>query len=63
MDGSDSTCKLLFLLTIIFMVLKLTNTITWSWWFVFMPLLIPIGMGVLLSAVMIALLMIAVILK
>ena len=63
MDGSDSTCKLLFLLTIIFMVLKLTNTITWSWWFVFMPLLIPIGMGVLLSAVMIALLMIAVIFK
>ena len=63
MDGSDSTCKLLFLLTIIFMVLKLTNTITWSWWFVFMPLLIPIGTGVLLSAVMIALLMIAVIFK
>ena len=63
MDGSDSTCKLLFLLTIIFMVLKLTNTITWSWWFVFMPLLIPIGMGVLLSAVMIALLMIAIIFK
>ena len=63
MDGSDSTCKLLFLLTIIFMVLKLTNTITWSWWCVFLPLLIPIGIGVLLSAVMIALLMIVVIFK
>ena len=63
MDGSDSTCKFLFLLTIIFMVLKLTNAITWSWWFVFMPLLIPIGIGVLLSAVMMVLLMIVVIFK
>ena len=26
------------LLFLVFLVLKLTNTITWSWWFVTMPL-------------------------
>ena len=29
------------LLTIIFLVLKLCNVITWSWWWVFAPLWIP----------------------
>lgn len=29
------------LLTIIFMVLKLTSVINWSWWWVFAPLWIP----------------------
>lgn len=29
------------LLTIVFIVLKLTNYIDWSWWWVFSPLWIP----------------------
>ena len=29
------------LLTIVFIVLKLTNYIAWSWWWVFAPLWIP----------------------
>ena len=30
-------------LAIVFIVLKLTGTITWSWWWVLSPLWIPIG--------------------
>lgn len=29
-------------LTIVFVILKLTGVITWSWWFVFAPLLVPV---------------------
>ena len=32
------------LITIIFVVLKLTGVIDWSWWWVLSPLLIPIGL-------------------
>ena len=32
------------ILFLIFMVLKLTNNITWSWWWVTSPLWIPIGL-------------------
>ena len=31
------------LLTILFVGLKLTGYITWSWWWVLSPLLIPVG--------------------
>ena len=31
------------LLTIVFIVLKLTNYINWSWWWVISPLWIPIA--------------------
>lgn len=30
------------LLTIVFIVLKLTNTIDWSWWWVLAPVWIPV---------------------
>ena len=36
------------LLTIIFVVLKLTELIHWSWWLVLLPTLINVGIGVLL---------------
>lgn len=39
--------KLSTLLTIIFIVLKLCNLITWSWWWVISPILIKIGLWVL----------------
>lgn len=33
------------LLTIVFIVLKLTDNIDWSWWWVLSPLWIPIAIG------------------
>jgi hypothetical protein len=41
------------LLTITFIVLKLTKVISWSWWWVLSPSLIPVG--ILLSIVVAAL--------
>jgi hypothetical protein len=35
------------LLTIAFIVLKLTNVIDWSWWLVFAPVLISATLGLL----------------
>lgn len=32
------------LLTIVFITLKLTHFINWSWWWVLSPILIPIGL-------------------
>ena len=32
-----------FILFIVFLVLKLTNVVTWSWWLVTAPLWIPFG--------------------
>lgn len=32
-----------FILSAIFMVLKLCNVIAWSWWLVFLPLIIVVG--------------------
>lgn len=34
---------ILEILTIIFVVLKLVGVITWSWWLVFLPLIIAVG--------------------
>lgn len=34
---------ILELLTIIFVVLKLVGVFTWSWWLVFLPLIIAVG--------------------
>ena len=38
------------LLTIAFVVLKLCSVITWSWWLVFSPLLIGIGIWLVIVA-------------
>ena len=46
-------------LTLIFIVLKLTNVIAWSWWWVLSPILISGGIGV--AAVLIMLLVYAVV--
>jgi len=29
-------------ITIVFLILKLTNQISWSWWLVFSPIIIPV---------------------
>ena len=39
------------LLAIVFIVLKLTKVISWSWWWVLAPLWIPIVLAVTLSLV------------
>lgn len=39
------------LLTLILITLKLTGVITWSWWFVLLPLIIPSITGLLLLVV------------
>lgn len=38
--GCGSGCC--FLLFLVFLILKLCNVISWSWWWVFAPILIPI---------------------
>lgn len=35
-----------FILSAIFLVLKLCNVIAWSWWLVFLPLIIVVGLQV-----------------
>lgn len=47
-NGSGGGVGLGTLLFVVFLVLKLTNVITWSWWLVFLPLIIPIGILMLL---------------
>lgn len=42
---------LLEVLTIVFVVLKLVGVIAWSWWVVFSPLLVAVGIYVLWVAI------------
>ena len=46
--GSMSICSVLF---IVFLVLKLTKVITWSWWWVTAPIWMPVA-GVLALCVL-----------
>ena len=39
------------ILTIVFVVLKLTNNISWSWWWVVSPLWIPLGLIAILFVI------------
>jgi phosphoglycerol transferase MdoB-like AlkP superfamily enzyme len=39
------------LLTVAFIVLKLTKVIDWSWWWVLSPFLIPLVLGLVMIAV------------
>ena len=41
--GTPGLCSMLF---ITFLVLKLTNVINWSWWWITAPLWIPFGLGI-----------------
>jgi len=40
------------ILTIVFLVLKLCEVITWSWWWVFSPIWISWGITILVIAVL-----------
>ena len=33
-------------LTLIFVIAKLTNTVNWSWWIVFLPIMLEFGIAV-----------------
>jgi hypothetical protein len=39
-------------LFIVFLILKLTDTIDWSWWWVTSPLWIPLALGVVIMGIM-----------
>lgn len=39
---------ILSILTIIFVIAKITGFLNWSWWLVFTPLLVSIGLTVLI---------------
>lgn len=39
------------LLTIVFLVLKLVGVINWSWWLVFLPIIIDAGLVILIVTV------------
>jgi membrane protein YdbS with pleckstrin-like domain len=43
-NNQNSEYELSFILFIVFLVLKLTNNIDWSWWWVTSPLWIPIAL-------------------
>jgi hypothetical protein len=49
MDNNTKTTGMSFttVLFLIFLILKLTKTITWSWWWVTSPLWIPLVVGVI----------------
>ena len=52
MEGNTSRCLgLCDVLTIVFLVLKLVGAIDWSWWWVFSPTLIALGLYVVLLVV------------
>ena len=51
-DTISLDAGLIFIIFIIFIILKLTNVITWSWWWITSPLWLPIaiGLGILFLA-------------
>ena len=57
MKTANSSISLSTILFVVFLILKLTNVITWSWWWVTAPLWIPAGLSlsILLIVVIIAL--------
>lgn len=38
-------------LTLIFVAAKLLNLVSWSWWFVFMPVIIPVMIVIVIAMV------------
>jgi hypothetical protein len=50
-NSNSSGMELGVVLFLIFMVLKLTNTIDWSWWWVTSPLWIPLALAAAVLAI------------
>ncbi len=53
--GTSQGIGFIGLLTIAFIVLKLTNYIDWSWWWVLSPLWVPFSIGVFLAVIIVVL--------
>lgn len=51
------------ILTIIFVIFKLTSIINWSWWWVFSPLLIPLTVVVIVWIICLVLAIIEILIK
>jgi len=47
MDNNNSGIGVAGIVFIVFLILKLTDNIDWSWWWVTSPIWIPISIGVL----------------
>ncbi|MCH5167866.1 MAG: hypothetical protein J1F35_08310 [Erysipelotrichales bacterium] len=50
-NSASSGISLSTILFVVFLVLKLTNTIDWSWWWVTSPLWIPFGLVILFAII------------
>lgn len=48
-------------LTIVFVVLKLTNVITWSWWLVLLPAILSFSLYAIIGLVKLGIVLIAVV--
>ena len=48
-----------FILTIIFVLDKLIDIITWSWWLIFLPAIIGVGIGALIIVLLLAIMVMA----
>lgn len=59
MENSGSNVSFLHVMTLIFVVLKLTGVVNWAWWLVLLPSLIYFGLmlGVMLIVGAVALVM------
>ena len=51
MNSSGGGIGFLGMLTIVFIVLKLTNVIPWSWFWVLSPVVIPTIIGIILVGI------------
>ena len=48
-----------FILTIIFVLAKLLEIITWSWWLIFLPAMIGVAIGALIVILLLAIMVMA----
>ena len=48
-----------FILTIIFVIAKLLEIITWSWWLIFLPAMIGVAIGTLIVIILLAIMIVA----
>lgn len=51
MSSSSGGIGFCGLLTVAFIVLKLTEVIAWSWWWILSPIWIPLGLGVVIGMI------------
>ena len=50
-EGTTVIRRILELLLVVFIVLKLTGVITWSWWWILSPLWIPLAIALIITII------------